>query len=418
MVGAALARSRRARGGKGAALSAPAQRTWRARLVGVLKLAIAALVVWMVVRVVPWSDELRFKSGSDARVYRGTIEGEWKGERVRFTFASGEDQGALPAEWAAGAGQVSAVEVQRSATTTWQPGMPRVFRDVESRGLAIALALAALGVVATALRWWRLLNAAGCPSRFFPALRLSFIGFFFNIVVPGLTGGDLVKAVMIARSHPERRAAAAMSVLVDRLIGVLVLASMGAAAIVMQDESFPYPRTPIYVGLAAAAIAIPAYLSTSLRRAIGFDKLLGKLPMSKLLRDIDEAITVYSRAPREFALALAFSIVNQSCVLGALVVLGHSFGDTSLDLIDYVVVGAVGNLASAVPLTPGGVGVTEMLYGQMTAALGGTFSIGFAVSIAWRLCMISIGLFGGLFLLTPGGKMSAAERAELAAQKN
>lgn len=379
----------------------------------VLKLVLAVAVVALVVRVVPWRDELRHKSDSETRVYHGVIEGEWKAERVRFRLEAGPERAALPAEWTGAEPQGDVIEVERSATTTWQPGMPRVFHDVESSGLVIALGLATLGVLATAARWWRLLGAAGCPSSLYDATRLSFIGFFFNIVVPGLTGGDLVKAVMIARSHPERRAAAAMSVLVDRLIGVLVLASMGAIAIVLQDDKFPYPRAPIYLGLAAAALGIPAYLSTTVRRAIGFDRLVERLPGSKLIRKIDEAVTVYSRSPREFGLALLFSIVNQSCVMAALVVLGRSFGDTTLRLVDYVVVGAVGNLASAVPLTPGGVGVTEMLYGQMTAALGGTFSVGFAVSIAWRLCMIGIGLAGGLFVLAPGGRMSEAERAEL-----
>ena len=385
-----------------------ARKPWLAAL----KLAFAIAIVALVVRVVPWQDELRYKSATEKRVFHGVIEGEWKAERVRFRLADDAVGAALPGEWTE-VEPGAVVEVARSATTTWQPGMPRVFHDVESSGLAIALGLATLGVLATAARWWRLLGAAGCPSSLYDATRLSFIGFFFNIVVPGLTGGDLVKAVMIARSHPERRAAAAMSVLVDRLIGVLVLASMGAFAIVLQDDTFPFPRAPIYLGLAAAALAIPAYLSTAVRRAIGFDRLVERLPGSKLIRKLDEAITVYSRAPREFLLALVFSIVNQCCVMAALVVLGHSFGDTTLRVIDYVVVGAVGNLASAVPLTPGGVGVTEMLYGQMTAALGGTFSVGFAVSIAWRLCMIGIGLAGGLFVLAPGGRMSEAERAEL-----
>ncbi|MCC7013782.1 MAG: flippase-like domain-containing protein [Planctomycetes bacterium] len=389
----------------------------RPRWIALVKLLVGLAVCWLVVRVVPWRDQLRATHEGRSQTFVGTIQGEWRAERVRFVFDQPPDRALWPAEWTAVDGEPATVELARAPSTSWQPGMPRVFRDVDSRGLAIALGLAAFGVVATALRWWRLLLAAGCPSRFFPALRLSFIGFFFNIVVPGLTGGDLVKAVMIARSHPERRAAAAMSVLVDRLIGVLVLASMGAIAFLLQDDDFPYPRTPIYVGLVGAAVGIPAYLSTAVRRAIGFEKLVDRLPGSRLIRTLDQAITVYSRSPREFLFALVFSIVNQSCVMAALIVLGRSFGDTTLRMIDYVVVGAVGNLASAVPLTPGGVGVTEMLFGEMTAALGGTFSIGFAVSIAWRLCMITIGLCGGLFLLTPGGKLSAAERAELAGPK-
>jgi uncharacterized protein (TIRG00374 family) len=386
----------------------------RSKLASALKAVVAVAILALVARVVPWNDELRYESGGEKRTYPGRIDGDWKAERVHFVFDPPVPAAELPEPWrASGAESLIEIDATRSETTGWQPGMPRVFRDVEAEGLALALALALLGIVATALRWWRLLDAAGCRARFFDAVRLSFIGFFFNIVVPGLTGGDLVKAVLIARSHPERRAAAALSVLVDRLIGVLVLVAMGAVAIVLQGERFPYPRAPLFAGLAVAVAGALAYVNPTLRRAIGFERWIGRLPFSGALKQIDEAITVYSRRPREMAFALGFSLLNQCCVMAALVALGRSFGDATLSIEQYVVVGAVGNLASAVPITPGGVGVTEVIYGELSRSLGGSWTIGFAVSVAWRLCMVSIGLFGGLFLLLPSSRISDAERAEL-----
>lgn len=395
-------------------MSASAPSQTRARLLTLLKIVLAGVILVLVVRRVPWNDELSFQDATTRASFEGEIVGDWKLDRVRFTFVEPQSADGLPTPWRANAsGVVASVEVVRDEHTAWQPGMPSVFREVDPRGLSFALALASIGIVATALRWWRLLGAAGCPSRFFPALRLTFIGFFFNIVVPGLTGGDLVKAVMIARSNPERRAAAAMSVLVDRLIGVFVLVAMGAVAILAQGDRFPYPRTPIFVGLAVAVLGTFAYLSPAVRRAIGFERWIGKLPLSGLLRKIDDAITVYSKHPREFGLALVFSFANQCCVMAALVVLGRSLGDTTLSVANYVVVGAIGNLASAVPLTPGGVGVTEVIYGELFRSQGGSWTLGLATSFAWRLCMITVGLCGGLFLLAPGGRMTAAERAEL-----
>ena len=46
----------------------------------------------------------------------------------------------------------------------------------------------------------RYLRAIGVRLSFWNAHRLTFIGFFFNNVVPGATGGDVVKAVYVART--------------------------------------------------------------------------------------------------------------------------------------------------------------------------------------------------------------------------
>ena len=70
------------------------------------------------------------------------------------------------------------------------------------------------------------------------------------------------------------------------------------------------------------------------------------------------------------------------------------------------IVASIGNIAAAVPLTPGGVGVTEVVYGQLFEMQGGALLFGIATSLAWRVCMIAVGLLGGLFLLAPGARLT------------
>jgi uncharacterized protein (TIRG00374 family) len=385
---------------------------------GALKFLVAAAVLVLVVRMVPWRDELSYSVDGRTTVATGEIDGDWKAAQIRFQLDPPEQLDALPAELRerSSADQPGVLQLTRSESLSWRPGMPRAFRDVDPTGLSIALLLATVGIFGTSLRWWRLLRASGCPMRLWPTVRLTYIGFFFNIVVPGLTGGDVVKAVMVARWHPERRAAAAMSVLVDRLLGVLVLVAIGAVAVLVLGERFPYPRAPILVGLAVGCAALLAYASPTLRRITGFERLLARLPFAATLRQIDDALVIAARSPRELAWASGFSLFNQCCVMGALIVLGRSFGEQGLEVANYVVVSAVGNLISAVPLTPGGVGVTETAYGQLFELQGGSFTLGFACAIAWRLCLVAVGLGGGLFLLTPEGRLSAAERAQLQAR--
>jgi glycosyltransferase 2 family protein len=384
-------------------------------LVTALKLAVAAALITFIVRRI-WRDELRYEAGDDLRQFHGAIVGDWTSDRIRFTFDPPVTGRELPAEWGSFAQEATLVEIDvaRDARTRWNPGMPTVFSRVEPRGFAVALAMLLFGILATAARWWRLLKAAGCVTSYWNALRLSFVGFFFNIVVPGLTGGDVVKAVMVARDHPERRAAAAISVLVDRLIGLFVLALMGAVTILAQGETFAAYRWPV-IGIVVAAVAgVTVYSNAWLRARLGYERLLARLPMAGTLRQIDEAVTIYSRKPYEFLLALAFSFANQCSVIVSLIALGRSFGDTALTAAQYVVVGSIGNIASAVPLTPGGVGIAEYFYAELFKTLGGVAAIGLAVSISWRLCMVLMGLAGGLFLLAPGARMSQQERAQLA----
>ena len=193
--------------------------------------------------------------------------------------------------------------------------------------------------------------------------------------------------------------------LVDRLIGVFVLALLGAVTILAQGERFAAVRTPLLVGLGFAVLGVLGYTNGTLRRIVGFERWIAKLPMSGMFQQIDEAATIYSRKPLEFVLALVFSLFNQACVIGALWTLGTSFGERALGLVQYVVVASIGNIAAAVPLTPGGVGVTEVVYGQLFEMQGGALLFGIATSLAWRVCMISVGLLGGLFLLLPGGRI-------------
>ena len=66
------------------------------------------------------------------------------------------------------------------------------------------------------------------------AQKLAFIGLFFNNIIPGMTGGDLVKAIMVARDHPEQQPAAILSVIIDRIIGLLGLVLVAVGALLFQ----------------------------------------------------------------------------------------------------------------------------------------------------------------------------------------
>jgi uncharacterized membrane protein YbhN (UPF0104 family) len=60
-------------------------------------------------------------------------------------------------------------------------------------------------------------------------------------------------------------------------------------------------------------------------------------------------------------------------------------------------------------VTPAGWGVGEWAFGSLFHVLGSSSTLGVAVSVAYRLLSMLLGLAGGLFLLLPGGRAELKE---------
>ena len=94
-----------------------------------------------------------------------------------------------------------------------------------------AFLLCFLAVVLSIVRWYFLVRALELPFRLRDAFRLGFLGYLLNFFSLGNVGGDLFKAVFIAREQHGRRAEAVATVVVDRVIGLYVLFLVATTAI-------------------------------------------------------------------------------------------------------------------------------------------------------------------------------------------
>lgn len=65
---------------------------------GALKFLVAAAVLVLVVRMVPWRDELSYAVDGRTTVATGEIDGDWKAAQIRFQLDPPEQLDALPAE--------------------------------------------------------------------------------------------------------------------------------------------------------------------------------------------------------------------------------------------------------------------------------------------------------------------------------
>jgi len=127
----------------------------------------------------------------------------------------------------------------------------------------------------------------------------------------------------------------------------------------------------------------------------------------------NDAVLVYARHPFEILVATLLSLLNHTAVVLGTFMLGRAIGD-DMPLVNYFVVVPIANTISALPLGPGGLGHGRAAYGFLFDFVGGSATLGIAVSVTFRLLMMALGLAGGLFLLAPskGPKWSEVDVAE------
>ncbi len=101
-----------------------------------------------------------------------------------------------------------------------------LLQSVDLRLAAAASALVLPLIILLALRWMIFLRQQKISVSFPTVAALTWAGQFFNSVLPGSTGGDVVKIMQICRLVPDRKPEAASSVILDRLTALAALAGL------------------------------------------------------------------------------------------------------------------------------------------------------------------------------------------------
>src|SRR5215469_1567285 len=120
----------------------------------------------------------------------------------------------------------------------------------------IAVTLFVAGQVMSAYRWNLLGAILKIPAPYLDYLRYTFIGMFTNVFVPGLVGGDALRAIYLGRTH-QRLADAIASVAADRIVGLIGLFWLAAAAAAAM--SVRLPRSLILPTIAVGALSLAGF---------------------------------------------------------------------------------------------------------------------------------------------------------------
>ena len=215
------------------------------------------------------------------------------------------------------------------------------------------------------LRWHLLLRTVHIPIRLRDTMRLGFLGQLLNFVSLGHVGGDLFKAVFIAREQHGRRAEAIGTIIVDRVCGLYGLLLVATAALLISRVDRMSPEI--------AVIASGTYLLTTIFTIAAVLVLIPPVAKSRLA----QRFTQIPRIGPAFQRLLNAVYLFQDNKLGLAAIGGMSLGVHILIAlaIYFAATGLYADNAadggyfcrqpnrvrsSALPITPGGLGSYEL----------------------------------------------------------
>lgn len=290
--------------------------------------------------------------------------------------------------------------VLEDGTRVVEPGVLTRFAGAHLGLVALAFLSFFLFTSSGILRWWFLLLTQGIRLPLLDAFRLSYIGLFFGNVIPGVTGGDLVKAAYVARRVPEARARAVTTIFVDRVLGLLALMVLGslAALVGVANPVFRDAALLLICLLAVGGLCALPILFKRLRRACRAERVLRKLPFQDLLREVDAAIQLYRNRAGVVSLIFLFSMLGQVFGLIDAWFMARALG-IELSILHVFIIVPIVQVFCIVPVSPGAWGVGEGLYVYFFRFVGIGASPAASISIGCRLIYTLQSLLGGVFLL-------------------
>jgi uncharacterized membrane protein YbhN (UPF0104 family) len=172
-------------------------------------------------------------------------------------------------------------------------------------------------IVLLALRWRLFLKQQDVEVRFPTIFGLAWAGQFFNSILPGSTGGDVVKIYQLCRIVPDRKAAAAASIVADRLTALIVLVGFAATSFLLEPvplQSVLHDRLGIQSMLLAAIGLIGAGAVTSYLLWLFLRRTSFAARIRRVFAGVRQCFSCNGRLVGAFVLALALHTLNFSIV--------------------------------------------------------------------------------------------------------
>jgi len=274
-------------------------------------------------------------------------------------------------------------------------GVLQRLKNVNVLWVGLACFCLMAGQMLSAMRWSWLARGLGLPVQISRKIKLYFLGMFLSLFLPSIVGGDVARGYLLARGREDAGWAAAASVILERVNGVMGLTII--ATICMFELDLPRQWWMAWLGAVLVLWALMFTYSFWHKRLPRFMKRWQSLPIDQ------------PGFHRAWWKGLAISMVFQALVVEIHVILGFAAG-LHMPWAAYGVMVSLVALASAIPVSFNGFGVREAGYVGFAVYFGGSAEATAVMAALWVVVLAIAALPGAWVLWHLGG--SAAIRRD------
>ncbi len=246
---------------------------------------------------------------------------------------------------------------------------------------SVSVVIFFVGHYLNALKLRLLLGPA--PGLTSACVRAQYAGLVANLGLPGLAGGDIVRAAYLVPLTGVKRVASAS--VADRVIDTGTLLTLVAVALPLagmpRGIAHVVERAGVWLGGGAVAVVLVAVILIRSRRFAG------------AAAHVHEAWTMIVARGAALAAAVLISLVVQSAFVMTNVWLARQVGVTT-GLPAWFVAWPLSKLIAVLPISLGGIGVREAALVSLLAPYGAPREAVLASGILWQAVLIVTGLAG------------------------
>ena len=288
-------------------------------------------------------------------------------------------------------------------------GLAELWQTVQNTNLKyllISVGIMPVLILISSWKWQVILRALGIRFSLLRLFWLYVVGYFFNTVLPTNVGGDVVRAYSLGTST-GRQAEAFSSVFIERFTGLTALLFMAILAFFLAIRSL----WDIWLS-AALAISLVGYiailvilLNPSILSAVDSRvriKLLRKI-LAKLMKFQQATLSLrHKKGALWFAMANSFLFYFAAVMNVYFSALAFN---ARLTVLDAVIITPIVLVITMVPISIGGIGLSEGAYFFTFTRMGLGGPIGLSVALLMRAKALLAGIVGGLYYSSMGIKV-------------
>ena len=257
-----------------------------------------------------------------------------------------------------------------------------------------------------AYRWKSLLEVAEIPIGVIDAIKLTFIGNFFSQLIPGMVGGDLLKAYFFSKNsskNSSKKTQIFINVFIDRLFGVFGFAVIAAIMLIIimllgygNIQSLYKPLVSLIIIFIIILTGITILLNQKLNKFLLSINLFNSISLSKYIKKVFDSIYLYWNKSGYFIKIFCLTFIAQVFSIVSVMLIGYGL-NLQIGWVYYLLYVPLIVIISAIPITPGSVGLTEGLYLVYFASTANNSKV-LVLAVLVRFLVIITNMLGGFLI--------------------